>query len=104
MKKRTVFVIGFIAGIAIGAFVSGSTATINAFVTLPLKWLTEDLHPFPSESLVNLILAWPLWFVYWGCLGALFGLLLRVAFRVFLKPEQTRPDIPKQSPSSSQAE
>jgi hypothetical protein len=59
---------------------------VNAFLTLPLKWLTEDLHPFPSDSLANLIVAWPLWFVYWGCLGALVGLLLRAVIRMFLKP------------------
>src|SRR5260370_32440104 len=77
MKKRTVFAIGFFAGVAIGAFVSGAAPTVNAFLTLPLKWFTEDLHPFPSESLANLIVAWPLWFIYWGCLGAGAVLLVR---------------------------
>jgi hypothetical protein len=87
MSKKTIFVIGFLAGIVVGGLLTvvGIAPTVGALLAAPLKWLTEDLHPFPSESLANLIVAWPLWFIYWGCLGALVGLLLRAAIRMFLK-------------------
>lgn len=86
MMRRTVFAIGFFAGVVIGAVVSFETPAANAILTLPLKWFTEDLHPFPSESPANLIIAWPLWFFYWGCLGALLGLLLQTVIRMLMKP------------------
>jgi hypothetical protein len=79
MNKRA-FAFAFVAGIFIGAFITVRAPSVRAFLTLPLKWLTEDLHPFPSESLLNLIVAWPLWFIYWGCLGALVYWLVRSAF------------------------
>ncbi len=87
MSKKTIFVIGFLAGIVVGGLLTvvGIAPTVGALLAAPLKWFTEDLHPFPSESLANLIVAWPLWFIYWGCLGALVGLLLRAAIRMFLK-------------------
>jgi uncharacterized membrane-anchored protein YhcB (DUF1043 family) len=85
MKTGTIFAVGCIAGVVIGAFVAFEAPAANAFLTLPLKWFTEDLHPFPSDSLANLIVAWPLWFIYWGCLGAVVGLLLRAVIRRLTK-------------------
>jgi hypothetical protein len=35
--------------------------------------------------LASVIIAFPLMFIYWGCLGAILGLLLRAVLRVFLK-------------------
>jgi hypothetical protein len=96
MRTRKVLAIGFFAGAIIGGgvtFLEVAPATV-AVLMKPLEWLTEGLHPYPRESLANLIIAFPLMFIYWGCVGALVALLLRVAFRVFLKPEQTGRDIP----------
>ncbi len=86
MNKKAAFAAGFFAGIVFGVFLStGKAPVVNAFLTLPLKWFAESLHPFPSESLANLIVAWPLWFIYWGCLGGSVALLLRAICRIFLK-------------------
>jgi len=79
------FAISCFAGVLIGAFVSCEAPSANGILTLPLKWFTENLHPFPSESLANLAVAWPLWFIYWGCLGALVGFALRLLIRLFQK-------------------
>ena len=94
MKTRTFFAIGSFTGVVVGVFVAFEAPTVSAVLTLPLKWLTEDLHPFPSDSLANLIVAWPLWFIYWGCLGAVAVFLLRAVIRLFMKPgrrDDTKP-------------
>lgn len=88
MKTRTVLAIGFFGGAVIGG---GATfldvaPSVVAVLMKPLEWLTANLHPYPSESPANLLIAFPLMFIYWGCLGALVGLLLRAVVRVFLKP------------------
>lgn len=106
MKTRNVLTVGFVAGAIIGGgvtFLEVAPAVV-AVLMKPLVWLGEGLSPFPAESLENLAIAFPLMFIYWGCVGALVGFLLRALFRVFLKPEQTGPDIPKNPPSGSQAE
>jgi hypothetical protein len=56
MKLSTIITAGFVVGVALGALLSlvGIAPGIAAIITLPLKWLTENLHPFPSESLVGL--------------------------------------------------
>jgi len=87
MKTRTVLAISFFGGAIIGG---GATfldvvPAVVAVLMKPLEWLTANLHPYPSESPANLIIAFPLMFIYWGCLGALVGLLLRAVVRVFLK-------------------
>jgi hypothetical protein len=88
MKTKTILAIGFIAGAAIGGAVTvlEVAPTVVAVLMTPLGWLTKGLHPYPSESLANLIIALPLIFIYWGCLGALVGLLLRATVRMFLRP------------------
>lgn len=91
---RKVLAIGFFAGAFIGGgitFLEVAPATVAA-LTKPLEWLAEGIHPFPRESLANLVIAFPLVFIYWGCVGALVALLLRMAFRVFCKPERAKPD------------
>ena len=87
MRKRTVFALGFFAGIVVGFPLGfgGAAPGVNAFLTMPLKWLIESFHPSADESLANLIIAIPLWFIYWGCLGALLALLLRTVCRILLK-------------------
>jgi hypothetical protein len=53
----------------------------------PFEWIASNLSsPYPAESPANLLIAFPLMFIYWGCLGAFVGLLLRAIARVFLKP------------------
>jgi hypothetical protein len=86
MRRRTTFILGFVAGIAV--WLSGEAPHVLAFLATPLEWLGEVLHPFPSESLLNLVIALPLGFLYWGCLGGLLGLLLRAACIVLLKPKR----------------
>jgi hypothetical protein len=87
MRKTTVFVVGFLMGVVAGGLLTivGIVPTVGAFLATPLKWFTENLHPFPSESLANLVIAWPLWFIYWGFLGAMVGLLLRAVVCLCLK-------------------
>jgi hypothetical protein len=100
MKTRNTLTIGFLAGAVIGGgvtFLEVAPAMV-AVLMKPLEWLTEGLRPYPRESLANLIIAFPLIFIYWGCVGALVALLLRVAFRVFLKPDRTAPDVTKEQP------
>ncbi|HEV2210254.1 MAG TPA: hypothetical protein VG167_15865 [Verrucomicrobiae bacterium] len=80
-------------------FLEVAPATVAVLIK-PLEWLTEGLHPYPRQSLDNLVIAFPLLFVYWGCVGALVTLLIRVAFHVFDKPEQARRDDPG-SPNGS---
>jgi hypothetical protein len=61
---------------------------ICVFLQTPLIWLfsyIDRLRIFPSESLGGLIIVIPLWFVYWACLGALIGFLLRLSFCLFRK-------------------
>ncbi len=90
MKTSSVLVISFSGSAVIGGgatFLQVAPA-VTTVVMKPLEWLTSNLSsPYPSESLANLIMALPFMFIYWGCLGALVGLLLRIALRVFLKPE-----------------
>jgi hypothetical protein len=89
MKTSTVLGVSFLGGAVIGGgatFLQVAPA-VTTVVMKPLEWLTENLSsPYPSESLANLLIAFPLMFIYWGCLGALTGLLLRAAVRVFVKP------------------
>ena len=88
MKTRTILAIGFFGGAVIGGgatFLSVVPAVTTVLIK-PLEWLTANLHPYPSESPANLIIAFPLMFIYWGCLGALVGLLLRAVVHLFLKP------------------
>lgn len=88
MKASTVFVISFLGGAVIGggATLLQVAPAVTTVVTKPLGWLASNLaSPYPSESLASVIIAFPLMFIYWGCLGAIFGLLLRAVLRVFLK-------------------
>jgi hypothetical protein len=88
MKTKTVLTIGFFGGVIIGGgatFLSVAPA-VTTVLMKPLEWLASNLFsPYPDESLANLIAAFPLMFIYWGCLGVLVGLLLRAVVRVFLK-------------------
>jgi hypothetical protein len=86
MTRGTTIVLGLFGGIGAGilAWLQG-TPTVTTVLTLPLKWLTEDLHLFPSESLANLVIVLPLWFVYWGCLGIVTALLVRGLHRLICR-------------------
>ena len=97
MRIRKVLTLGFFAGMIIGGGVTllEVAPTTVAVLMKPLEWLTDGLRPYPRESLGNLIIALPLAFIYWGCVGALVGLLLRLGLRVFCKPEQPKSDILK---------
>jgi hypothetical protein len=51
MKRGTAFALGFFGGIIAGVFAMFEVfPSVNAVVMMPLKWLLDDLHPFPSES------------------------------------------------------
>lgn len=98
MKMRTVLTIGFLGGAIIGGgatFLSLAPA-VTTVLMKPLEWLASNLSsPYPSESPANLLIAFPLMFIYWGCLGALVGLLLRAVIRVFLKPSERNSEKPQ---------
>jgi hypothetical protein len=74
---------GFVVGIVFACclFAVHPKPAIIMFLEKPLSWtasLIDSLRLFPKESLEGLIIAMPLWFLYWGCLGALIGLLWHV--------------------------
>jgi hypothetical protein len=86
MTRGTALAIGFFGGLAAGVFALLEVApSVSTVLTMPLKWLLEDLHPFPSESPANLIIVWPLLFVYWGCLGMAVALLIRLLYRLICR-------------------
>jgi hypothetical protein len=81
---------GAMAGFVVGAwsFLQSPRPAICVFLQAPLVWLgscIDSLRIFPRESLAGLIVVVPLWFIYWACLGAVTGLLLRWLFRLFWK-------------------
>jgi hypothetical protein len=82
MKKRAALT-GFFAGMFIGGSATflQLAPKITTFLLTPLIWLAKGWHPYPSESLENLIIALPLMFIYWGCFGALVALLWHALFR-----------------------
>jgi hypothetical protein len=85
MKNSTLLAVGFFGGAVIGGgFTFLELAPkAAAFLMAPLKWLTEGLNgPYPRESVGNIFIAFPLMFVYWGCLGVLLCFLLRYFFRL----------------------
>ncbi len=79
MKNSTLIFVGFLGGAIIGGgFTFLEIAPrVAAFLMAPLSWLADSFHPFPSESLLNLFIAFPLMFLYWGCLGVALCFLLR---------------------------
>jgi hypothetical protein len=83
MTKRAVIASGFFAGLFIGGSATflQLAPKITGFLLTPLVWLAKGWHPYPSESLANLIIALPLMFIYWGCFGALIALLWHSLFR-----------------------
>jgi hypothetical protein len=91
VKTRTVLAIGFFGGDVIGGgatFLSVAPA-VTAVLMKPLEWLASNFSsPYPSESPANLLIAIPLMFIYWGCLGAFVGLLLRAVVRLFVQPRE----------------
>jgi|SRR5665213_1393014 len=98
MKMKTVLTIGFLGGVIIGGgatFLSLAPA-VTTVLMKPLEWLASNFSsPYPSESPANLLIAFPLMFIYWGCLGALVGLLLRAVVRMFLKPSERNSEKPQ---------
>jgi hypothetical protein len=98
MKTSTVLVVGFLGGAVVGGgatFLSVAPA-VTAVLMKPLEWLASNFSsPYPSESPANLLIAFPLMFIYWGCLGALVGLLLRAVVRMFLKPSERNNEKPQ---------
>jgi len=97
MKTKTVLIIGFLGGVVIGGGITllDFAPAAVAILMKPLGWLVADLHPYPSESLENLIIAFPLMFVYWGFLGALIGLLSQAVALIFVKWRERNGQDPK---------
>ncbi len=86
MNNSKLLAVGFLGG----AFIGGGftflelAPKVAAFLMAPLRWLTEGLSgPYPRESVGNIVVAFPLMFVYWGCLGVLLCFLLRYILRLF---------------------
>jgi hypothetical protein len=85
MKNSSLVAAGFFGGAVIGGgfTVLELAPKVAAFLMAPLEWLTEGLRgPYPRESLGNMIIAFPLMFIYWGCLGVLLCFLLRSVLRL----------------------
>jgi hypothetical protein len=73
---------GFIGGLlfALVTFPIDPRPFIIRVLAYPLVLLCafiDEQHVTPGESLVGLFFVVPLWFIYWGCLGAGAVLLVR---------------------------
>ncbi len=82
-SKKGTLLAGFVAGVFIGGSATflQLAPKLTTFLLTPLVWLTHGWHPYPSESPANLIIALPMMLIYWGCFGALVGLLLHTLRR-----------------------
>ena len=90
MKKWTPSWAGFVVGLCFAGwtFFQDPRPAFCVFLQAPLLWLCsyiDSLRIYPRESLAGLVILIPLWFIYWGCLGALVSLLLRLLFYLLQK-------------------
>ena len=86
MKLRSSTWMGFVAGLlfALVTFPLDPRPLIMKVLAYPLYLLfafMDEQHVTPGESLVGLFFIVPLWFIYWGCLGAGAVLLIRCLCR-----------------------
>jgi hypothetical protein len=84
-KGRIPVLFGFVIGLFFGAWLIGQIprSPINLFLQKPFNLVFDNFHIFPSDSLGGLAIEIPLWFVYWGCLGALVCFLLQLLYYTF---------------------
>jgi hypothetical protein len=87
MTLKTSLIAGFFGGAIVGGGITllDLAPSVVAVLAQPLKWLTQGLHPFPTESPANIAVALPLMFLYWGCIGIVLMLLIRSLMAVFAK-------------------
>jgi hypothetical protein len=95
MRKWTPIWFGFVVGIAFAGWSLSQEPkpAFCVFLQTPLTWLfnyIDSLRIYPRESLAGLVFAIPLWFIYWACLGALVGLLLRLLLYLWRRSHCTR--------------
>lgn len=87
MKKWILVFAGFGAGIAVAAcvFQLEKRPTEGTFIEAPLVWMTTSLQrSIPSLRKVEFgSLFVLLWFLYWPCLGALLGGLVKFSGCMF---------------------
>ena len=93
MKKWLPPLVGFFAGIAFAAwfnqghFESPALQAFFDFLDAPSKWLVARLLtrlPSPSAGMGVLVPMLTLWYLYWGCLGGLAGLLLPICYKLII--------------------
>jgi hypothetical protein len=90
MKKWIQVLVGFVVGLFFAGWLiqQNPRPAISVFLQTPLNWVfnyIESFHIYPRESLAGLAIGIPLWFIYWGSLGALVSVLLRLLFFAFRK-------------------
>jgi TRAP-type C4-dicarboxylate transport system permease small subunit len=88
MKKWTLIWVGFVAGLAFAGWslFQEPRPAFCVFLQAPLTWFfnyADNLHIFHRESLAGLAFVIPMWFIYWACLGAVTGFLVRLLFHLF---------------------
>lgn len=58
--------------------------TEDTFIEAPVNWALILLErSIPTLGLAEIVAFLVTWFLYWSCLGALVGLLLQMALRMF---------------------
>lgn len=87
MKKWTPSWTGFVTGLCFAGwmFFQDPRPAFCVFLQTPLLWLCsyiDSLRIYPRESLAGLVIVIPLWFIYWACLGAVTGFLVRLSFHL----------------------
>lgn len=93
MKKWTLVWLGFVVGLAFGSWVffQNPQPAICIILETPLKWIFSSIdksHLGPRDAVGGLILVIPLLLIYWACIGALIGVVLRSLLRLLWKSKE----------------
>jgi hypothetical protein len=86
VKKWIPVLAGFGAGFALALCLLCLTPrpTEDTFIEAPVNWASVLLErSIPTLGLGEIVAFLVIWFLYWSCLGALLGLLLQSALRMF---------------------
>ncbi len=86
MKRWVPILAGFGAGIVLAfcLLCLKSRPTEDTFLEAPVNWAMSVLErSIPALGFGAVLVFFLVWLLYWSCLGALLGLLLQSALRLF---------------------